>query len=680
MTLADYQPDFREANERISQWVDKGYYEGATFIVMRDGQILHEMNFGNFDRHTNIRIASMTKWLEAATLMTIVDQGLIKLDDPISKYLPQFDSNKSFATIGQCFAHTSGIGSIHGHLPEDQTNSIAHRVNQLAKLSMPDDPGKRFEYNGNAINVAGRIVEIVTGKSWELVFAENIAKPCKMYKTYTGMNWWYVGKRLKDDPFPTSNATDYLHFLEMLNNRGMYRGKRVLSENAIQIMQADHVGTALMEHDFIRRTRNREHTSVYGLGQWRENIDDNNNALRVSSPSYLGSYPWIDLGNNIYGVFMGKANEKAMHRDKFSGFYASPILSDIAAKAIHAYDLTGGAYDFSPLHQMIEQWVNTGSLPGANLMIVCKDRLVVNQSYGCYSADMPVYIASAGKWLATATIAAVVDEGKLSWDDPVSQWLPQLGEEKGKATLRQLLSHTSGYPTYQPKNKPRDTYQTLALSVEHLKALPMVCKPGQRFDYGGLAMQVAGRMAELASGKDWPTLFNERIAKPLGMASTRFTPVDSGPGHAPMLGGGAASTVQDYMNFLNMIAHDGVFNGKRILSKEAVQQLHADQMRHANTQEETFLRTIRSAHHHGIYGLGVWREEVDATNHATLLSSPSWAGAYPWIDRQTQTYGFFLTHVDTRVASRHRFNAFTTTPDIAPLVRKIVTQSQTTHK
>ena len=177
MTLADYQPDFREANERISQWVDKGYYEGATFIVMRDGQILHEMNFGNFDRHTNIRIASMTKWLEAATLMTIVDQGLIKLDDPISKYLPQFDSNKSFATIGQCFAHTSGIGSIHGHLPEDQTNSIAHRVNQLAKLSMPDDPGKRFEYNGNAINVAGRIVEIVTGKSWELVFAENIANP-----------------------------------------------------------------------------------------------------------------------------------------------------------------------------------------------------------------------------------------------------------------------------------------------------------------------------------------------------------------------------------------------------------------------------------------------------------------------------------------------------------------------
>ncbi|HAI12078.1 MAG TPA: serine hydrolase, partial [Phycisphaerales bacterium] len=103
---------------------------------------------------------------------------------------------------------------------------------------------------------------------------------------------------------------------------------------------------------------------------------------------------------------------------------------------------------------------------------------MVNQSYGCYSADMPVYIASAGKWLATATIAAVVDEGKLSWDDPVSQWLPQLGEEKGKATLRQLLSHTSGYPTYQPKNKPRDTYQTLALSVEHLKALPMVCKPG----------------------------------------------------------------------------------------------------------------------------------------------------------------------------------------------------------
>ena len=51
--IAEYQPNFDEADKAISQWMSKGYYEGATFIVMRDGQVLHERNFGNFDRQAS---------------------------------------------------------------------------------------------------------------------------------------------------------------------------------------------------------------------------------------------------------------------------------------------------------------------------------------------------------------------------------------------------------------------------------------------------------------------------------------------------------------------------------------------------------------------------------------------------------------------------------------------------
>ncbi|MFP3434884.1 serine hydrolase domain-containing protein, partial [Paraburkholderia sp. SIMBA_061] len=91
-------------------------------------------------------------------------------------------------------------------------------------------------------------------------------------------------------------------------------------------------------------------------------------------------------------------------------------------------------------------------------------------------------------------------------------WLPEFTDSKGQATLGQLLSHTSGYPDYQPKGKHPDDHQTLQEAVRHIVGLPAQRRPGTEFHYGGLAMQVAGRMAEVASGKDFETLFQEEIA------------------------------------------------------------------------------------------------------------------------------------------------------------------------
>src|ERR1039458_4822873 len=144
-----------------------------------------------------------------------------------------------------------------------------------------------------------------------------------------------------------------------------------------------------------------------------------------------------------------------------------------------------------------------------------------------------------------------------------------------------MLSHTSGYPPYQPKDKPVDKYETLFESVEHLLAQREGYQPGERFDYGGLAMQVAGRMVEVATGKDWETLFQDRIAKPCQMTNTHFVPVDQGGGHSPMLGGGARSNLRDYANFLAMIFNNGMFNGKKVLSANAVREMQADQVRGA---------------------------------------------------------------------------------------------------
>ncbi len=293
-----------------------------------------------------------------------------------------------------------------------------------------------------------------------------------------------------------------------------------------------------------------------------------------------------------------------------------------------------GACKFAAVTAKIDLWIAKGYYPGAGLVIVQNGKTLLERYWGGYDQDTCVYIASAGKWLAAATVAAVCDDGKLNWDDPVSKWLPEFKDLKGNATLRQLFSHTSGFPAYHKAPEKPDAYQTLEEAVAHIAPLPPAAVPGERYEYGGLAIQVGGRMAELATGKSFEEIFQEKIARPLGMTNTHFTPVDPGFGHSPMLGGGARSSIHDYSRFLAMIANGGTYDGKRVLSENAVKQMQADQIGKAMVSFPTFPSQTYNAKHTGIYGLGECRELEDTNGNAILISSPSWAGAYPWIDRK----------------------------------------------
>jgi len=335
-------------------------------------------------------------------------------------------------------------------------------------------------------------------------------------------------------------------------------------------------------------------------------------------------------------------------------------------------------YDFSAVTRRVQEWIDRGYYPGAAIVVARGDRVIYQRCFGDYTPHTQVFIASAGKWLVAATIMSLVDAGTLSLDDPASKWLPEFKDDpKGRATIRQMLSHTSGYPAYQPTDRPVDKYQTLVESVRHILPLPPVSTPGEQFQYGGLAMQVAGRVAEVATGMEWEALFQQRMARPLRMAHTHFTPVDPDGGHSPMLGGGARTTLDDYANFLRMVAGNGLFDGTRVLSASAVGELHADQVRGARVRRGEFVEQVRGGRHNGVYGLGEWREEVDAAGHATLVSSPSWAGAYPWIDRTAGVYGVVLTHVDVARAGRDGFSGFYTSPILATMVRDVVARGAT---
>lgn len=332
------------------------------------------------------------------------------------------------------------------------------------------------------------------------------------------------------------------------------------------------------------------------------------------------------------------------------------------------------AYNFSVIEKKIQTWVDRGYYDGASLLIAKDNQLIFEKYFGSYTPETQVYIASAGKWLAAATIAAVVDEGKLTWDDEVVQWLPEFTDIKGQATLRQLLSHTSGYPDYQPKGGHRDDYQSLEVAVKHIVKLPADTIPGKKFHYGGLAMQVGGRMTELATSKDWETLFQEKIARPLNMSNTHFTPVDSTGGHNPMIGGGARSTLHDYAHFLEMISNDGMYKGSRILSEKAVHAMQADHVKGAKVLHHEYVENARGLMHTSIYGLGEWREMLNEAGDVVLISSPSWAGAYPWIDKENDIYGFFLTHVNVEKANKDRFSSFYASPVLPVMVRDILSK------
>ena len=203
----------------------------------------------------------------------------------------------------------------------------------------------------------------------------------------------------------------------------------------------------------------------------------------------------------------------------------------------------------------------------------------------------------------------LTDEGKLSLDDPVSKYLPEFSGDKAAITIRQLFSHTSGLP---PEARCRnDKRTTLELCANEIARLKLRANPGEQFYYGGAAMHVGGRIAEIVSGRSWNELFTDKIASSLGMTKTDY--LAYGPTANPRPEGDARSSLDDYARFLQMILNQGRFNDRTILSDAAVTEMHKDQ-----TNGARIVYTIYEKHGdldltllRARYGIGVWREKVE---------------------------------------------------------------------
>lgn len=321
------------------------------------------------------------------------------------------------------------------------------------------------------------------------------------------------------------------------------------------------------------------------------------------------------------------------------GFFLAAVLFPFIA---HADPVTPPAALLPQLRKMMTD----DGVRGVTVLVFRHGQMLYRVDQGDITPDTALPVASASKWMAVALVMTVVDEGKLSLDEPIERRLPVFTGEAGKITLRQILSFTSGQGSLRGLVDVRqDPRITLAESAHKIAQIPLQDPPGAVFKYGSPALQVAGALVEQATGRTWAQLFQERIGGPLGMTRTTWanplwpnlTPDQV---RNPNLQGGAITTADDYGRFLTMLASDGLYQGRRILSVHAVSE-----MEHAQTRGLPMAFEPRSGPEQGLqYALGNWCGGVAENGDCTLVASPGALGTYPWIDRTNGLYGIFFMH------------------------------------
>ncbi|MCB1203583.1 MAG: beta-lactamase family protein [Verrucomicrobiae bacterium] len=326
------------------------------------------------------------------------------------------------------------------------------------------------------------------------------------------------------------------------------------------------------------------------------------------------------------------------------------------------------------IHAAMEAEIAAHHTAGVVTLVLRDGKVVHHDAAGMADREKQVpmtenhvfWIASMTKSISVTTIMTLVEEGKLSLDEPASKWLPELGATKVKdgsapsrpVTLRDLMSHTSGLAF--PPRKPTDGAQSLKGYVAELVKTPLAFDPGSGYEYG-FGITVSGRIAEIVSGKPFDVLVRERILDPLGMKDSSFHPgeelrgrfaktyktAEEGEGlvaaYNPFVtpdvtvrrmtepSGGLFSTAADLAKFYQMILDGGVCEGKRILSEASIAEM---------TKPHTAGGKLQN------YGLG-WQ-----CNHAEKAIVPGFSassfghgGAFSthgWIDPERRLVAIFL--------------------------------------
>jgi CubicO group peptidase (beta-lactamase class C family) len=269
----------------IHQMIAENEVPGAVTVVATGDSILRidAQGWSGPDHEAPMRVdsifwmASMTKPITAAAVLMLVEEGKLSLDDPINKYIPELgglqtvDGKKPRITLWNLLTHTSGMGEATDEESRAARN-LADLIPAFASKPLAFEPGTKWKYCQSGINTLGRIVEIVSGQSFELFLQKRLFDPLEMkdttfYLTEVQMrryvtparrdgnqlvptdNWLLFGHPPTwRDHYPAANAglfstaPDYTRFAQMLLNGGLLEGRRYLTAESVHVMSTTQTG------------------------------------------------------------------------------------------------------------------------------------------------------------------------------------------------------------------------------------------------------------------------------------------------------------------------------------------------------------------------------------------------------------------------------------------------------
>jgi CubicO group peptidase (beta-lactamase class C family) len=269
--------------------VDSRKLAGVTILAARRGKVVHFDSYGKANVETGqplapdsiFRIASMTKPITGVAMMQLYEQGKWKLDDPVSKHIPQFaalqvkkagggtEPQKSPMTMAQLMSHSAGFGAsaVYRDLKLDETD-LQGMIDKLAALPLETQPGTAWDY-GPSVNIQGYIVEKLSGQSLDAYFARNIFEPLGMVDTgfwvpaakagrVVAVHGYGADGAIRVEPDGTvkttrprflagsgglmSTARDYWRFAQALASGGTLDGKRILQKKTVELMRTNVLG------------------------------------------------------------------------------------------------------------------------------------------------------------------------------------------------------------------------------------------------------------------------------------------------------------------------------------------------------------------------------------------------------------------------------------------------------
>mgnify|MGYP001206832445 CR=1 FL=1 len=340
---------------------------------------------------------------------------------------------------------------------------------------------------------------------------------------------------------------------------------------------------------------------------------------------------------------------------------AVTTTSEVASSTFGKAEITPRSFD--RVSETIKNFVDQNQLNGAGFVVVDRNRGVIyHNHWGEFSADRISLIASTSKVISAGVLVHLHDKGILDLEAPIGDIIDYAGQ-LSSITPVQLLSGSSGIPGLQPDDPlyicmflPSSSLQQCAAEALSIAASdPRTIAPDTEFRYGGIQLQVAGAVAEVASGKQWADLIDEIYVQPCEMRSLGYTnpwiplqaltgdyPNWSGdlsllpPTDNPHIGGGGYIATGDYGKLLSMHLNNGKCGHYEVLSQKSVALMQR------NRSGEVYGSPIG-------YGLGWWTqsrnrygESANQETQSTFrLTDPGLYGSTAWLQPE-DGFGAYL--------------------------------------